>query len=220
MRYPDGDPYLDDRLERYDRWLNQGRIPTSSKVIPVGASLSQLQWVLPTAQVREILRNARSYALTECSCRAHYRRCDNPLEVCFLLNDVADKLVADGRARRVDLDEAMERAAQADELGLVHLTIYNPEQYVYAVCSCCQCCCHDLQLIQRYGRSDLVAHADYIALTDMDACEHCGLCENRCVFGARIMVDGRLAVRLDKCLGCGLCATICPTGAIAMTLRR
>ena len=220
MLHPGDDPYLDERLERYDRWLRQGRIPTSSKVIPVGKSLSHLQWVLPTAQVRELLRNARSYALTDCSCRSRYRRCDNPLEVCFLLNDVADLMVQRGEARRVDLPEAEERAALAEKLGLVHLTIYNPEQHVYAICSCCPCCCHDLQFMMRFDRPDMVAHADYIAATDMDQCAHCGLCVERCVFGARIMEGDTLVERLDKCLGCGLCVTTCPTEAITMTLRR
>ena len=79
------DTHLEERLARYDKWVREGRVPFSSKVIPVGESLATQQWVLPTEQVVEFLRNARSFALTDCECRSRYQRCDNPLEVCFLI---------------------------------------------------------------------------------------------------------------------------------------
>ena len=152
----ESDPWLDDRLARYDRWVAEGRIPYSSKVIPVRRSLDSMQWILPTEQVLELLRNAR---------------------------------------------------------------IYNPEQQVYAVCSCCACCCHDLQFLSRYGRSDLIARSDYVAEMDPDACVHCGQCVERCVFGARVLEGGEVVEWLDRCRGCGLCVTVCPTGASQMALR-
>ncbi|MDY6966622.1 MAG: hypothetical protein SVM80_11780 [Halobacteriota archaeon] len=176
------DTYLEKRLARYDRWVKEGKIPYSSKVIPVGEPLETKQWVLPTEQVIEFLRNARSFALTNCVCRSHYQRCDNPLGVCFFLNDAADRYMAKGIGRYISLNEAVSILRQANEKGLVHLTVYNPEQYVYTVCSCCSCCCHDIQFLKLYGRSDLITHSEYIAETDMDACNHCGDCIERCVF--------------------------------------
>ena len=214
------DEELEKRLCTYDGWVREGKIPTSSKVIPVNKAMSGLQWVLPSQQALEILRNSRSYAVADCQCKTTYKRCDNPREVCFYINDVADKKVALGAARSVTLEEAAEILELANAHGLIHLTIYNPEQHVYALCSCCSCCCHDIAFMKKYGRPDLVAHADYIAVTDMDLCTQCGLCEERCAFGARAMADGVLEVREDRCLGCGLCATTCPAGAVRMVLRR
>lgn len=214
------DEALEARLARYDQWIAEGKIPTSSKVIPIKESLSALQWVLPTQQMLEILRNARTYALADCACRTKYKRCDNPLEVCFYLNDVADQKVEQGIARRVSLEEASERLELANQHGLVHLTHYNPEQHVFAVCSCCECCCHDIQFLQKYGRPDLIAHADYVAEVDADACTHCGTCVERCVFGARQRDNGSVVFQPDRCYGCGLCVTTCPVGAIRMKLRR
>jgi Pyruvate/2-oxoacid:ferredoxin oxidoreductase delta subunit len=213
------DPYLERRLARYDEWVREGRIPFSSKVIPVRESLTTQQWVLPTQQVVEFLRNARSFALTDCVCRSHYRRCDNPLEVCFLINDAADAYVAAGKARSVSLEEAMQVLRHANEKGLVHLTVYNPDQYVYAVCSCCSCCCHDLQFLKLYGRSDLIAYSEYIARTDMEQCNHCGDCVQRCVFEARVWQDGQMSYNSDACYGCGLCVTVCPVDATVMQRR-
>jgi len=220
MKNGPGDEELEARLARYDKWMAEGKIPTSSKVIPIGESLSGLQWVLPTQQMLEILRNARSYALANCLCRTKYGRCDNPREVCFYINDVADQKVEQGVARRVSLEEATERLKLANQHGLVHLTIYNPEQHVFAVCSCCECCCHDIQFMKKYGRPDLIAHADYVAEVDTDACTQCGACVDRCVFGAREYDDGSVVFHQDKCYGCGLCVTTCPSGAIRMVLRK
>lgn len=141
------------------------------------------------------------------------------MEVCFLLNDAADRYVAEGIGRSVSLEEAMEALRQANERGLVHLTIYNPDQYVYAVCSCCPCCCHDLQFLRLYGRSDLIAHSEYVARTNMEACTHCGDCVERCLFGARVWQDGQMSYDAATCYGCGLCVTVCPADATVMQRR-
>ena len=213
------DAYLEDRLIQYDTWLREERISFSSKVIPVREALDVKQWVLPTEQVIELLHSARTYALTRCTCRSHYQRCDNPLEVCFLLDSAADQAIADGTARHVSLEEAMRVLRQANECGLVHLTIYEPEQTVYAVCSCCSCCCHDLQFLRAYGRSDLIGRSEYVAQTNMEACTHCGDCIQRCVFGARVWKDGCLSYDAGACYGCGLCVTVCPAGATVLKPR-
>jgi Pyruvate/2-oxoacid:ferredoxin oxidoreductase delta subunit len=214
-----GDSFLEERLARYDRWVMEGRIPFSSKVIPVRESLAAQQWVLPTEQAVELVRNARSFALADCACRSRYQRCDNPLEVCLFINDVADRLLAEGTARRIPLEEAVARLHLANEHGLVHLTIYNPEQYVYAICSCCTCCCHDMQFLKVYGRSDLIAHSEYVAQTDIATCIHCGDCVERCVFGARVWQEGAMRYDINACYGCGLCVTVCPVGATSMELE-
>jgi Pyruvate/2-oxoacid:ferredoxin oxidoreductase delta subunit len=213
------DTYLEERFSQYDAWMKEGKIDFSSKVLPIRESLEAKQWVMPSAQVVEFLRNAQSFALTQCECRLRYQRCDNPLETCFLLGDIADRYVADGRARRITLAEAETTLRQADENGLVHLTIYMPNHRVYAVCSCCSCCCHDLQMLRAYQRPDLIAHSEYVARTDEELCLHCGKCIERCVFEARRWKDERMEYDEAACYGCGLCVSVCPGGATAMEPR-
>jgi Pyruvate/2-oxoacid:ferredoxin oxidoreductase delta subunit len=213
------DEELEKRMQMFDNWVKEGKIPSSSKVIPVRQSAECLQWVLPTQQVMEILRNSRSFALAECLCRKRHKRCDNPLDVCFYTNDVADKKFEQGAARRVTLEEASEVLKLANKHGLVHLTIYNPEQHVYALCSCCECCCHDIEFMKKLGRPDLIAHADYIACVDKNTCIQCGTCAERCVFGAQEMQDGKAVFNKERCYGCGLCVSTCPSNSIHMVLR-
>ncbi len=215
------DAFLDERLNRYDKWLNSNKISFSSKVIPVSESLEGKQWILPGEQVAGILKEARSITLKDCECRTHYNRCEKPTEVCLLLNEVGDKSVAMGNGRHIELDEALIVLHNADKSGLVHLTLYRPDHQVYALCSCCSCCCHDFQIIRQYDRRELMVHSEYIAKTDTDLCIDCGECQDRCFFNARkLNAVGELQYDPKACYGCGLCVSICPTEATRMALKK
>lgn len=213
------DPFLEKRLVKYDEWLEKGLIPYSSRVIPVSDSFDTKQWILPTDQVMEVLRKSKSIAVQHCACRAHYKRCDNPLEVCFVLNDTADKVVEKGEARHVDLIEAERILKKANQSGLVHLSLYMPDHEIFALCSCCPCCCHDLQIVKEYDRKDLMVRSGYVAVTVFEDCIHCGECIDRCVFDARVFQEGKMVYDPNLCLGCGLCVTTCPAEAVVMKER-
>ena len=214
------DSFLEERLNKYDKWVKEGKIPFSSKVIPIKAAVEKKQWILPTEQAIEILRNSRIFAVIDCGCRIRFKRCNNPLNVCFVINDIADKYIEEKIGRRITLQEAKKILKKANEHGLIHLTIYNPSQYVYAICSCCECCCHDLQFLKKYNRSDLIAHSDYYAETDLKKCNECGACIKPCIFNAREMIKDKLRIDKNKCYGCGLCVIKCPEDAINLELRK
>jgi ferredoxin len=55
-----------------------------------------------------------------------------------------------------------------------------------------------------------------VSVTDLLACDDCGICVDRCQFGAREIINGSLSFNPDLCFGCGLCVTICPTKAITL----
>ena len=213
------DTFLGKRLTKYDQWMAKGQISFSSKVIPVSESLVAKQWVMPAEQVLRVLEAAESIALQDCVCRTHYKKCDKPLEVCLLLNKAGDKAVDQGKARHISLKEATCVLKKANESGLVHMSLYMPDHEVFALCSCCSCCCHDLQIVKRTGRNDIMIRSDYVAVTDFDNCIHCGDCEERCPFDARIIKNAQLEFDSDRCIGCGLCVTTCSVEAISMTTR-
>ena len=213
------DDFLKSYVTKYDRWRQEGSFSFSSKIIPVNESISASQWILPSDQVLQILKDAESFALTDCICRIHYSRCENPREVCLLLNKRSDQAVEHNTARRISLADASEVLKEADKRGLVHLTLYVPGHSIYAICSCCPCCCHDLQLLVNYHRMDLVTRSDYVATTEWERCIDCGICVDRCVFGARSVKDNKLVYNAEDCFGCGLCVSVCPENAMKIQKR-
>jgi len=206
-------------LEKYDGWVKQGKIPYAGKILPITEAFRSKPWILPTQQALEILRTARSFALAKCTCRRHYQRCNQPLETCLLVNYMADAWIEAGEACRISLEQAKEVLTIANQNGLVHQAAFNPEQHIWAVCSCCPCCCYRLQILLQYGRVDLMAHSDYISIQEDNLCNDCGLCAPRCIFGARHMDNKILIYQNERCFGCGLCVTACPEQAITLQLR-
>ena len=213
------DDFLEKRIVKYDEWLEDGKISFSSRVIPISESFNAKQWVLPSEQAEEIVRNAQFIAVQDCECRSHYKRCDHPLEVCLLFDEVGSKLVSRNEARRISFNESKELLKKADDSGLIHLALYMPDHKIYALCSCCTCCCHELQIVKQYDRSDILVQSDYVAITDFDICIHCGDCVERCFFEARTFEEDAMKYHPDMCLGCGLCVSVCPVEATSMVLR-
>ena len=103
---------------------------------------------------------------------------------------------------------------------MIHLTLYKPDHEVFALCSCCSCCCHDLQLVMKYGKEYILTKSEYIAQDDPDKCIQCGQCAERCEFDARKYNDEELTYDPELCYGCGLCITTCPEMAIVMISKK
>jgi NAD-dependent dihydropyrimidine dehydrogenase PreA subunit len=213
------DEWLQKYIDKYDQFISEERISYSSKVIPVNESLQNVQQILPSAQVAEILRGAELITLAKCICRQNYNNCDKPLEVCFVLNGVGRKWIEEGYSKKVTLDEALEVIKRANQNGLVHLTLYRPDHELFALCSCCSCCCHDLQLLLSYGKNYVTVKSDYVAVDDPEHCSDCGLCIDRCAFNARSRENETMLYDQEKCYGCGLCLTTCPEDAIRLKKR-
>ncbi len=61
----------------------------------------------------------------------------------------------------------------------------------------------------------------YVAMVDYDKCNGCGICAQRCQWGALKFEVTSEKANIDqfKCYGCGLCQTGCPRGAISLVPR-
>ncbi|MHA1603813.1 MAG: hypothetical protein ACTSWF_04085 [Candidatus Freyarchaeota archaeon] len=129
-------------------------------MIAIEKAMPTTQHVLPTQQAIEHLKKAELCALTRCGCRVAFGNCDNPLDTYLILDEEAEHLIARGLAKEITLEEAERTLEIADKAGLVHLTLYLPGQRVYAVCSCCPCCCNELQALLNYGKTFFVAESD------------------------------------------------------------
>jgi Pyruvate/2-oxoacid:ferredoxin oxidoreductase delta subunit len=218
--------YESDDLDMFRRDVEE--LYRKAVTVPVNVEIRGEHRVLSYDTVREILMNASRISLLDCACRTKRPNCDKPVRTCIGVNGKADRILSgedDEREwpgylnpKEVHLDEALSVLKMSHEAGLVHmaLTQYKdtrPEDIDY-ICSCCTCCCSVLAGTVRYGLAPHLLTSDKRAVTDEQACIDCGICEDRCQFGAREMVDGKHAFNPDLCFGCGLCVSTCPTNAI------
>jgi ferredoxin/DNA-binding Lrp family transcriptional regulator len=188
-------------------------VPTA-RVIPVNKAITVETEILPFEAVSEIIKSARVIAVARCPCRTRGRHCENPLETCILLNEVAEIVIKRQIARKITTEEALSILEHCEDLGLVHHTD-NASEGLSFICNCCPCCCFFLRGLLRYGKRN-TTKSRYRSIIDKDLCTGCGVCETRCVFGA-IKIENKIAQSdPQRCFGCGLCATKCPTNAISL----
>ena len=170
--------------------------------------------IMPHEEAAQIVAGARRIAVQQCPCRKRERNCDNPLETCLSINELADYVLYREAGREIDVDEARSILQNCADLGLVHQTV-NTDQ-VDVICNCCHCCCGILTPLLTYGMHKVTAKSRFRVTVDPDLCSQCMECIGRCGFGALHEVSGLLQLDPDRCFGCGQCVSACPTGALTL----
>ena len=193
-----------------------------TRIIAANVWLEPKSEILHFDSIKEIVNNAMSLAVLPCTCRIKAKKCDHLLEACIVLNKSADYNIERGTGRKIDAEEALDIFRKCEEEGLVHLTGANSQNDPGPlICNCCPCCCMGIPLIQ----NGLKLHdpSRFCARIDKELCNGCGICHDRCYFGAITQEDGDgsiTAVNAEKCMGCGLCESKCPVDAIKMIEAR
>jgi len=59
-----------------------------------------------------------------------------------------------------------------------------------------------------------------VPVIDETACQHCGVCENFCQFGAMTVLSNRVLFFPELCHSCGGCTLVCPSDAIREVPKR
>lgn len=192
-----------------------------TRVIPVGVSIEARTNVMPFESVKEIIDNANSISVTNCTCRLSMRECDRPLEACLQVNKAADYNIARGTGRELTKKQALDLLKECEKAGLIHVTM-NRAKADNFICNCCPCCCQTMPVLLK-GGIHVIDPSRFLASIDEDACSGCGVCHERCYFGAITWTDGdgsASQVEPGKCMGCGLCLVTCPEEAIELQETR
>jgi len=190
-----------------------------TRVIPVGVAVQADTQVLAYENVQEIIEQAKTLAVTKCTCRLTAHKCDRPLEACLQVNRAAQYSIDRGTGREVSKEEALKILREAEEAGLIHVTM-NKHQVDHFICNCCPCCCQTLPILIK-GGIRVIDPSRFQARVDPDQCTACGACLERCYFGAlQGEEEGRVQVEGEKCIGCGLCRVVCPVEAITLEVVR
>lgn len=212
--------YMEEEWPAFSELVDKLLPKPVARVVPVCESVDVRQQILAFEDVREIVEKESPIAVVNCTCRLTARKCDRPVEICLQVGKAGEYTLERGTGREVDKEEALSLLRQAEEAGLIHVTM-NRTSGFHFICNCCNDCCITFpMLIER--RLKLCDPSRYAAVVDPETCDGCGQCLERCYFGA-LSLEGEAAVaKVDpgECMGCGLCQVVCPTGAIALTAVR
>jgi ferredoxin len=182
--------------------------------------------VIPFEEAVKVIKNLPDdyvISVKDCDCRIYNNfHCDHPLEVCLHwkkqpeVNTSLDR----GYARPVSKSAAAGILRAAYEGGLVH----SYGESLGGFCNCCACCCWAFKNMDKlrakgYNPKEIWYRADYVIRVDGDACVNCGLCVERCPFGALTKAGSRVEADEEKCWGCGACRPVCRKGALSIKTR-
>jgi len=196
-------------------------------VAPMRGAIKDTSQLLPYEDVGVIMEESPTIGVVDCPCRwldVQEGNCDKPTFVCFSLTPNAVKYIVDRNiGRQISVDEAYDILDQCAEAGLVAMPGGAPR--VRSLCNCCTDCCITFRPVMKYGyRGPLPSR--FQSVVDVDLCNGCQVCVDRCPFGAIEMVkvaDSRklkASVDPEICMGCGACVIKCPTDAVTLKLVR
>jgi Pyruvate/2-oxoacid:ferredoxin oxidoreductase delta subunit len=191
------------------------------RTIPVGRSLTPENAVLPYEQAEQLVRAQNKFAVAPCICRREHtmikKGCDRPEETCLIFGTAADYYLRNGLGREIDLEETLEILDSAEEAGFV-LQPSNARKAVN-ICLCCGCCCQVLKNLKRHPQPASLVSSPFVAAVNLDTCESCGDCIDRCQMEALELDEDTVALDVDRCIGCGLCVTTCPTESLTLVRK-
>ena len=126
-----------------------------------------------------------------------------------------------GGVHFMSVDEATEWLIKWNKKGLMHSIMTFGGAYVGGICNCDYPDCGSIRNRLDYGFEEGFLKSHYVAKVSYDKCNGCGVCVQRCQFGAlkfEVTMD-KANIDMFRCFGCGLCQTGCPRGAIDLIER-
>jgi len=205
--------YMEREWPEYGRKIMDLLPGSFVRVIPVNESVESGSRILAFDDVIKIIENARTLAVTKCSCRMIDGACGKPLEVCIQVDRAAEYNLERGTGRALSKTEALEMVKMCEAEGLVHV-VDNRQVVGHVICNCCKDCC--LNWSGMTGQKKWAAPSRFEAVVDPDLCTGCETCLERCFFDAIAVNDNLAVVNAEKCLGCGVCTVSCPTEALRL----
>ncbi|MBI4284688.1 MAG: 4Fe-4S binding protein [Chloroflexi bacterium] len=194
------------------------------RYIPVSTAVAVTQQgVYDYEAMAGVIRRAKSIAVCHCPCRMRAqlmgKGCDHLMEACLKFDDMADFVIERGFGREITKAEALDIIRKAEEDGLVHF-VDNAQGEVKHTCSCCGCCCWNLNPIRRrkVPRDTMIA-TYFIGKVDEAMCNGCGDCVAVCPVNAITIKDMVAVIDQQWCVGCGLCNTRCTVKATQVVRR-
>jgi len=184
--------------------------------------------VVPLEDADRVLELCSPIGLIACICRKDGRAIDERNELEYTCMGMGVGMLKwerwperyKGGVRFANIEEAKEWNHEMDRRGFVHLLMLFGAPFIGGFCQCDYPDCGALRRAVDFGLGTMKSH--YVAEVDYDTCNGCGICAQRCQFGALKFEVTTEKANIDqfKCYGCGLCETGCPREAIKLVERK
>ncbi len=185
---------------------------------------------VPLEDANKILELCSPMGLIACICRKGVRGIDERNELEYTCMGMGVGMLKwerwperyKGGVKFVNIEEAKEWNNEMDRRGFVHLLMLFGAPFIGGFCQCDYPDCNAIRRTVDWGLAGVTLKGHYVAQVDYDDCNGCGICAQRCQFGAlKIEVtSGKANIDQFTCYGCGLCQTGCPRGAIKLLDRK
>jgi ferredoxin len=213
-------------------YMKKGRLPENViRAMEEKAKVEHFGQVLPIEEIKDVVLKAYSIVRMPCACRWTVSRKEE--RCCYAMSYSLDAwytgfdmgyfgMTPDEGLERVSAEDAVQQMEALEESGSIHSIWTMMTPFIGAVCNCTAADCIAMRTLVGVG-GHIMARAEHAAVIDSNLCAGCGLCLERCQFGAIAsdIIDGKQVaiVEMDKCYGCGLCRNACATDAISMAFR-
>ncbi len=211
--------------EYFTKGKNKGLFDTEPpifKVIPINRTISTEIEVYPYEIAEEIIAKAKSWGLRECMCKKQKglldEKCRYPSSVCLLFSSSPNAYEGDELTTSISREESLRILYEAEEAGLVHCSMNVKEGHSY-ICNCCTCCCVMLSGMVKLGQPHAFMRSNFVIEVDEGRCIGCGVCTDRCQFGALELQSDVCQADSVRCVGCGVCSVSCEADALHLVHR-
>ena len=198
---------------------------------PILAVLSRLLSFLPTGEVAtaeqtldfiDAISGLENGQITvgPCMCqKALGRRNGTYIKDMFVLYGAEAYRRAESESRDLTPEEAKALVRDLHDEGLSPMfhACLRSKGWAYVLCFCEREICFPFRAHQAAG--GVLSRGLYIVALDSERCTACGICVERCHFGANSLTNGVSEVNLAECYGCGLCVSTCAGEARRMVKR-
>jgi Pyruvate/2-oxoacid:ferredoxin oxidoreductase delta subunit len=203
------------------------------RIVPAYKAIKDIDGVLPYENMHAMVDAASLISVVSCSCRKRKESLGEPCAHshdmnCIQFNRAAQYVEGRGHGKMLSKDEVLRLIEETEDHGLVHQWPNADVMTTNTLCSCCDDCCVFFLPMREYGVpwTTVYAKSRFEARNDLDACDGCQDCIERCQFDALTMekVGGykklKAIVDAEKCMGCGVCVLVCEPESLKMEIVR
>jgi Pyruvate/2-oxoacid:ferredoxin oxidoreductase delta subunit len=203
------------------------------RIIPAWKAIKDIPGVLRSESMKAIVEDAPLISVVSCSCRKRQESIGNHCGLshdmnCIQFSRAAEYTRSRGHGRMLSKEEALVLIEETEDDGLIHQWPNVAITSGNTLCSCCtDCCVFFLPMSERkIPWTTFYAKSRFEATNELDACDGCQDCIERCQFDALTMekVNGykklKAVVDAENCMGCGVCVLVCEPQSLTMALVR